>query len=128
MDKHHTIAAVLLMALGVLGSTFAGVLFVAIAGGGLLSGDSEAIAVTWLVASVLATIVLVFSLPALLGGIGLLRGSRWGRFLALLAGALNLVVVPFGTAIGIYTLYVVGTRDAAPSSANTAGSLPVVRE
>jgi hypothetical protein len=42
----------------------------------------------------------------LLVGIGLLRRERWARPLALVVGILMLLKVPFGTALGIYTLWV----------------------
>jgi hypothetical protein len=40
------------------------------------------------------------------------RRSRAGRFIALLTAVLNLVVVPFGTALGIYTFWVLLNDDA----------------
>jgi hypothetical protein len=46
---------------------------------------------------------------AALGGIvgwGLLSRQPWGRMLALVLGCLNLLEIPFGTALGIYTLWV----------------------
>jgi hypothetical protein len=51
-------------------------------------------------------VVYVRSGLGLLVGIGLLRRERWARPLALVAGILMLLKVPFGTALGIYTLWV----------------------
>jgi hypothetical protein len=48
-------------------------------------------------------------LRAILGaltGIALLRRERWGRTLALVVAILSLIKFPFGTALGIYTLWV----------------------
>jgi len=39
-------------------------------------------------------------------GCGLLARQPWARMLAIIFGALSLVDIPFGTAIGIYTLWV----------------------
>ena len=39
-------------------------------------------------------------------GAGLLSRSPWARMLAIVFGGLNLVDIPFGTALGIYTLWV----------------------
>ncbi len=39
-------------------------------------------------------------------GIGLLTRQPWARMLAIVFGSLNLFDLPFGTAIGIYTLWV----------------------
>lgn len=39
-------------------------------------------------------------------GWGLLQREPWGRMLALVLGILSLIDIPFGTALGIYTLWV----------------------
>ncbi len=47
----------------------------------------------------------VISAPCILGGIGLLKRKYWARILALVLGAVLLFHFPFGTALGIYTIY-----------------------
>jgi hypothetical protein len=42
----------------------------------------------------------------LLAGWGLLEGQPWARMLVIVLAFLNLLHVPFGTALGIYTLWV----------------------
>jgi hypothetical protein len=42
----------------------------------------------------------------LAAGWGLLQRKSWARMLAIVLGHLNLLAVPFGTALGIYTLWV----------------------
>jgi hypothetical protein len=42
----------------------------------------------------------------LLAGWGLLEGQAWARMLAIVLAFLNLLHIPFGTALGIYTLWV----------------------
>jgi hypothetical protein len=42
----------------------------------------------------------------LLAGWGLLQGQPWARMLAIVLGFLSLLDIPFGTALGIYTLWV----------------------
>jgi hypothetical protein len=41
-----------------------------------------------------------------IAGWGLLSREPWARMLAIILGAVSLVDVPFGTALGIYTLWV----------------------
>jgi hypothetical protein len=43
---------------------------------------------------------------AILTGWGLLARQPWARMLAIVSGALSLLDIPFGTALGIYTLWV----------------------
>ncbi len=50
--------------------------------------------------------ILAFSAIGLIGGIGLLNREPWARTLTLIAGFLELLNVPLGTALGIYTIWV----------------------
>jgi hypothetical protein len=43
---------------------------------------------------------------ALITAWGLLERQRWGRIVGIVAGILALIRIPFGTALGIYTLWV----------------------
>jgi hypothetical protein len=43
---------------------------------------------------------------ALIAGYGLLQRKPWGRVVAIVAAVLALIKFPFGTALGIYTLWV----------------------
>ncbi len=54
----------------------------------------------------LFALLMVLSLPGLIAGIGLLNMKSWSRVLGLVVSALNLLSFPFGTALGIYGLWV----------------------
>ena len=58
----------------------------------------------------LATLIVVLtSIGAVLDlatGISLLMRKSWGRILAIVIAILSLIRIPFGTALGIYTLWV----------------------
>jgi len=110
MRQHVTLLGAFLIAHSVLSLIVAMVLFVSIAGGGLLSGDAAAMAITGTVAAVLAGFFILLALPGLIAGIGLLRRQGWARILGLIVCILGLLEVPIGTALGIYGIYVL-TRD-----------------
>lgn len=109
---HRTIAASLFVGLGVLGVLVAAILFVTIAGGGLITGDAFVIAITGTVASVLALAVLALSLPGLVGGAAVLRGRGWGKPLLLVSAAMSVFFVPLGTILGVYTLIVLAMEES----------------
>jgi hypothetical protein len=50
--------------------------------------------------------MLIFGLPGLIGGIGLLRLAPWSRILMIVISAIDLLNIPVGLAIGIYGLWV----------------------
>ena len=113
MEKHVTFVAVLNIAFGALGILMGVALFTAIVGGGLISGDDQAIAITLVVGSSVAFFFVVLSVPELIGGIGLLKGRGWARILIMIIACIELVQIPFGTAIGIYTLWVMLNDETA---------------
>jgi len=45
-------------------------------------------------------------------GWGLLQREPWGRTLAIVLGCISLIDIPFGTALGIYTLWVLGPAQS----------------
>lgn len=110
MRQHVTLLGAFLIAHSALSLIIAMVLFVSIAGGGMLSGDATAMAITGTVAAVLAGFFILLALPGLIAGIGLLRRQSWARILALIVCILGLLNIPIGTALGIYGIYVL-TRD-----------------
>lgn len=56
-------------------------------------------------------LLLVLSLPGIIGGFGLLQFKPWSRILVIVLSALELISVPFGTALGIYGLWVLLNRE-----------------
>jgi hypothetical protein len=52
------------------------------------------------------------AIPGLVAGYGLLTWKSWGRILAIVVGILSLINFPLGTAVGIYTLWVLFQEEA----------------
>ncbi len=113
MEKHVTALGVLYIAFNVVGLFASFFVFWIIVGGGLISGDETAITITAIVGSFIAGILLITSLPGIIGGIGLLNMKPWARILVLVLGFINLPGIPFGTALGIYTIWVLFKDETA---------------
>jgi hypothetical protein len=56
--------------------------------------------------SFIGILILVKAAAGFVAGYGLLQREAWARILALILGFLSLFNVPFGTALGVYTLWV----------------------
>ena len=56
--------------------------------------------------SFIGVLILAKALAGFLAGYGLLQRESWARILALILGFISLFNIPFGTALGIYTLWV----------------------
>jgi hypothetical protein len=111
MRDHIRILAWLNIAFGALG-LLAVVAICGVAGvAALITGHLPdvrpfAIPILGLIAAAICLLVLLLSLPGLIAGVGLLNLRPWARILAIVLSALNLLHVPFGTALGIYGLWV----------------------
>ena len=106
MKNHATLLAVLHIVNGSLGLIVALVVYLAVAGGGWISGDPEAMWITQIVGGFIALFFFVLSVPSIIGGIGLIMMRPWSRVVLMVMGILNLLIVPVGTVLGIYTLWV----------------------
>jgi hypothetical protein len=106
MEQHITVLGVLHIAWGALGVLIAMIVFTAVVGGGMLSCDPEAVAITSIVGTSIAFFIFVPCLPGLIGGIGIFKYRQWARITLLVVGFINLLIIPFGTILGIYTIWV----------------------
>lgn len=75
-------------------------------GAAVAGEDPAAPRILTLVGTGVGLLLATLSLPGLAAGYGLLTRKPWARFVALVVGVLGLVNVPLGTAIGVYTLWV----------------------
>ncbi|HET7695719.1 MAG TPA: hypothetical protein VFK57_08440 [Vicinamibacterales bacterium] len=67
----------------------------------------------------LVVFLLAISLPGLITGIGLLKYQPWARIAGIVIAAINLINIPFGTALGIYGLWVLLNKETEPLFAGT---------
>lgn len=89
-----------------------GFVFALLAGIGLLSMDAQAFGVLGVIGSVVGLFLALLALPGIAAGWGLLARQGWARILAIVVAGLGLFNFPVGTAIGVYTLWVLLQRSA----------------
>lgn len=122
MEQHLTILGVIHIAWSAMGILAALVVFMAVAGGGMLSGDIEVMTITTTIGTIVSFFLLIINLPGLIGGIGILKRFQWARILTLVIGFLYLLIIPFGTMLGIYTAWVLLNDDTRRLFAADPGS------
>jgi len=117
METHVKVLAALDIALGGIGVCGAALLALIMGGAaGIvgISGDPDATRAVPIIAltgaAVVAVIALV-SLPGIIIGIGLFRLRPWARIAGIVLSILSLMMIPFGTAVGIYGLWVLFSRE-----------------
>ena len=97
MEEHVRILGILYIALSALGIIAAAIVFVVLVGSGIITGDEEVIFITRIVGIGVSGLLVLFSLPGIFAGLGLLKYESWARILALVLGFINLINIPFGT-------------------------------
>ena len=113
MKQHVTLVAALHIGFGVLKVLIAALVFFLVGGGGLISGDAEAMAITAVVGVALSSFLVLTALPGIVGGLGLLKNKNWARVLVIFLAVLDLIDFPIGTMISLYTLWVLLNNDTS---------------
>jgi hypothetical protein len=117
MQTHVKVLGVLMIVLSALGLMAAfgvGAIFGLGALATLASGDAEAALaapIIGIMATMVTALAVIISLPGLIAGWGLLSYKTWARILAIVLCVLHLLNFPFGTAMGIYGLWVLLNKD-----------------
>jgi hypothetical protein len=110
MEKHVNILAIIYIVYAIMGLIGASVILIIFVGSGLITGlhagEEDAALFVAVFGLIIGGIVLLTSIPSLIAGIGLLRYKSWARILAAILAILNLPVIPIGTGIGIYGLWI----------------------
>jgi len=119
MRNHLQILAILNIVWGSIG-VFAALIILMIFGGavgiiGMVAPHEPdariAIPIVGVIGSIIMLIVLITSLPSILVGIGLLKTAPWARIAGIVLSVLHLFSIPFGTALGIYGLWVLLAQE-----------------
>lgn len=87
--------------------------------------ESARTAAPWLglLGIVISAFLVAVALPSIVGGWGLIKYKSWSRILMIIISGLNLLHIPFGTALGIYGLWVL-TNDQSRQLLESGGTLP----
>jgi hypothetical protein len=101
-------------------------LFLLFSGIGWVTGDATAMGILGFTGLFIAFVLGIGSIPGMIAGIGLLRLKSWSRILAIVVACLDLFSIPFGTALGVYTFYVLMNDEAIRLLSGGPGPQPTV--
>ena len=107
LEKHKRTLGILLICYGIL-KVILYIIGMQILTVGLnfIMEEAEILFAAHLLKYIIGAIVIFFTIPSLIAGIGLLNKKRWGLILALIVGIISLPVFPLGTGLGIYAIIV----------------------
>ena len=106
MEKHLTTVAILQIGASIFGILLGGFILVLLTGIGVMVHDYHAQGILTLVGTSIGSFFILLSIPSIIGGIGLYHRKNWARILILIVSAIDLFNVPIGTALGIYSIWV----------------------
>ena len=117
METHVKVVGVLNIVFGVLGLCLAGLMFLVF--GGVVTavaadGDPDAaVAIPFIgiTGAALVSFLVIWSLPGVIVGFGLLKRRPWARIGGIVVAVLSLLAVPVGTIFGAYALWVLFSKD-----------------
>jgi hypothetical protein len=114
MQDHVKIIGILWVVFGCFSLIGAMVLFLILFGVSFFPHiEVEAATVLRIVGIALASFLALFGFPKIIGGIGLLKGHEWARILILVVSFLSLLNIPFGTALGVYSIVILLNKETA---------------
>lgn len=105
MEKHINVVAALQIGLSIFNLLIAFLIFTVLK---LVVGvvdDATGASILSMIADVLAIIFIIISVPGIFAGMGLYRRKEWARILTLILSVIEIFSFPFGTAIGIYSIW-----------------------
>ena len=105
MEKHINIVAALQIGFSILGLIIGGILFTLFVLLGNFIDEPDAQMVFGIIAKVVMVVLIIFSIPGIIAGVGLMKRKEWARILTLILSVLSLVNFPFGTAVGVYSIW-----------------------
>src|SRR5436190_9140519 len=117
MDTHVKVLGALQIALGVIG-LFSALVLVVVFGVATsaigLSGEPDAaiaLPIIGVTGAALVASLVALSLPGIVVGIGLLQHRPWARIAGIVLSILGLMMIPFGTIVGIYGVWVLFSKE-----------------
>ncbi len=111
MEKHLTVVAALQVGFGLLGIIAAIIVYTVLHNVMQIADEPETSRVLSIIARWVSLFLLIVSVPGLIGGIGLFMNKSWARILVLIISVLSLLNIPIGTAVAIYSIWVLVQDD-----------------
>ena len=118
METHVKVLGALQIALGAMG-LFAAALLTLVFGGaaGVVGANVDAdpaiaVPIIGITGAALVTFLVVLSSPSIIVGVGLLRLRSWARIGGIVISLLSLMMIPLGTIVGVYGLWVLFSAES----------------
>jgi len=107
MRDHIKVIGILWVIFGALSLCFALFAFLFFFGVAQIPGvDNVGPGILRIIGLIVSSFLALIGLPKIIGGLGLIQHKEWARILMLVISFISLANVPFGTALGVYSMIV----------------------
>jgi hypothetical protein len=113
MERHISIVAALHIGLSIMGIFFGMVLLVLVFATDIFIREPYAMSLLSILIPVIVFFIFLLCILTIIGGIGLFVHKNWARILIMILSAIDLFNIPVGTAVGIYSFWVLVQEDTA---------------
>ena len=113
MATHVKILGLLHIVFGILGLLGAAAIMGGSMLGGMFTGSVGGMIGVSMIGTFAAAIVAAYAIPGLIAGYGLLKLYPWARILTIVLALFELLRFPFGTILGIYSLWVLFSAEGS---------------
>ncbi|HEX3019147.1 MAG TPA: hypothetical protein VHP36_02550 [Chitinispirillaceae bacterium] len=87
---------------------------------GFFSGNYDSVSINFIVYAVVGAFLLLFAVSGVIAAMGIINSRPWAQMMILILGCLNLICIPLGTALGVYTIWIYMHNDRnKPEPINT---------
>ncbi|MDO8930044.1 MAG: hypothetical protein Q7J86_06255 [Bacteroidota bacterium] len=105
MEKHINVVAALQIGLSIFNLLIALLIFTVLRFAVAFVDDANGATIVSLIADIIAIAFIIISIPGILAGLGLYKRKEWARILTMILSVIEIFSFPFGTAIGIYSIW-----------------------
>ncbi len=67
---------------------------------------SEVLNIVPIILTFVGVLIMIFSIAGIIGAVGVLKKKEWGRIIMLVISFFNLIHIPLGTILGVYSIWV----------------------
>lgn len=106
MEKHVNVVAALHIGLSIFNISIVLIVAIILNFAGSFITDPTAMKVVPIITGIVIWVVIFFSIPGIIAGVGLFRRKEWARILTLILSVIKLLNFPIGTAAGVYSIWV----------------------
>ncbi|MBW8333779.1 MAG: hypothetical protein K0M40_17280 [Prolixibacteraceae bacterium] len=128
MEKHINVVAALQIGLSIFNLLIAFLIFTVLKLVGGFVDEPNGATILSLIADIIAIVFIVISVPGIIAGLGLYKRKEWARILTLILSVIEIFSFPFGTAIGIYSIWaLIQPETVAAFNKNEASNFEITK-